>query len=250
MSALRWDKFDDLAGSQPENFEKLSRALIRLHYARYGSLRATANQPGVEFHLKLHSTCALGKAGQWFGWQCRWHDVPRGRALGTTRRRKILQAIRTTESVLPNLTDWILWTRFPLTASDERWFCACKTRMRLHTWNCADTETLLSGDALILRATFFGEFVLTTESLAELHRLSVASIRHRWLHQAHQPVSAERTIRQMLGEFSAWADLSKIAGRLRTGQSGLTTANSIPRRHLLQAISTSCVRRYRIGQSS
>src|SRR2546423_7549498 len=122
MSALSWNKFDALAGSSSENFEKLARALIRLHYAKCGSLRATANQPGVEFHLKLHSSCALGEPDRWFGWQCRWYDLPRGRALGAARKKKILQAIKTTERVLPDLTDWVLWTRYPLTASDEKWF--------------------------------------------------------------------------------------------------------------------------------
>ena len=223
MPAVRWDKLDDLAGSQPENFEKLSRALIRLHYARFGWLRATANQPGVEFHLQLHSACPLGTAGDWFGWQCRWHDVPRGRALGTTRRKKILAAMRTTERVLPDLTDWVLWTRFPLTKGDEKWFHDCKTKFRLHAWNGEDTETHLSGDALILRATFFGEFVLTSDALAELHRQSIASVRQRWLHEAHQTVSAERTIRQMLGESSAWNDVVQLATRLQTAAAGLMT---------------------------
>jgi hypothetical protein len=224
MSALSWDKFDALAGSSSGNFEKLARALIRLHYGRFGSLRATANQPGVEFHLKLHSSCALGEAGRWFGWQCRWYDLPKGRPLGAARKKKILQAIKTTERVLPSLTDWVLWTRYPLTSRDDKWFHAQKTKMRLAAWNEADTDTLLTGDALILRATFFGEFVLTSQNLADLHQEAIASVRHRWLHEAHQPVTAERTVRQMLGETSAWSNVTAVANRLRTAHVSLATA--------------------------
>jgi hypothetical protein len=227
MSALTWDNFDALAGSSSDNFEKLARALIRLHYGRFGSLRATANQPGVEFHLKLHSSCALGEAGRWFGWQCRWYDLPKGRPLGAARKKKILHAITTTERVLPGLTDWILWTRYPLTSRDEKWFYAQKTKMRLDAWNEAETETLLTGDALILRATFFGEFVLTNQNLADLHREAIASVRHRWLPEAHQAVAAERTIRQMSGETSAWSNVTAIANRLRAAHESLETAKRL-----------------------
>ena len=92
--------------------------------------------PASEFHLKLHSPCPLGKSGSWYGWQCRWYDLPGGRVIGTTRRNKIAEAIATTERVLPGLTDWVLWTRFPLTEGDQAWFSKLKTQMRLHPLDC------------------------------------------------------------------------------------------------------------------
>src|SRR5205823_8387188 len=99
-----------LPGGAEHNFETLCRSLVFLHYARYGRLAALANQPGVEFHLRLQSDCSLGRTGQWFGWQCRWYDLQRGRTIGNSRRKKIEDAIRKTERALPELTDWILWT--------------------------------------------------------------------------------------------------------------------------------------------
>ena len=221
MSSLQWDKFDALAGSQRDNFEKLARSLIRLHYAKYGSFRATANQPGVEFHLKLDSTCALGAPSRWYGWQCRWYDLPKGRALRAARKKKIVESIQTTERVIPGITDWVLWTRFPLTAGDQKWFYALKTQMKLSLWNAADTEMLLSGDATILRTTFFGELVLTPENLAQLHNQSVASVSHRWLQAVHQRVASERIIRRMLGEASAWNDIGLVAARLTAAKKTL-----------------------------
>lgn len=213
---VSWSGFEKLTGSQQHNFETLCRSLMRLHYARFGQFAALANQPGVEFHIRLHSNCTLGSTGDWFGWQCRWYDLPKGRALGTARRMKIAQALAKTVKALPDLTDWILWTRHTLTKADQKWFYALQTKMRLHLWTSEDVETYLSGDAEILRRTYFGELVLTREALAQLHQLSIAPIKKRWLPEAHQTVDAERVIRRMLGEAGSWEELTSVANRLAT----------------------------------
>src|SRR5437660_998204 len=97
MPDLNWEIFAKLPGSADRNFEMLCRILIRRHYAQFGDFRALAAQPGVEFHLNLRKPCGLGEAGQWYGWQCRWYDLPGGKAIGATRRKKIEKALRTTE---------------------------------------------------------------------------------------------------------------------------------------------------------
>ena len=82
---------------------------------------------------------------------------------------------------LPNLTDWVLWTRNQLTKGDQKWFYGLKkklkSKMKFDLWISTDAETLLSGDAEILRKTYFGELLLTPALLAELHNRSVAPIR-------------------------------------------------------------------------
>ncbi len=107
MPPLNWDAFVQLPGSAQYNFEMLCRALIRRHYSRYGGFAARANQPGVEFHLKLHTSCALGESGRWLGWQCRWYDLPGGRALSSARRKKITEAIGTTEKSKGEHSSWL-----------------------------------------------------------------------------------------------------------------------------------------------
>jgi hypothetical protein len=221
MPALNWNEFERLPGSPETNFETLCRALIHLHYGKFGSFRGTANQPGVEFHLQLNSNCAIGTPGEWLGWQCRWYHMPKVSSLGKTRRDKILKAVRTTEKVLSGITDWVLWTRFPLTASDQKWFYSIKTKMRLILWTATDAETFLSGYAEILRGTYFGELVLRPDNLAVMHDVSAASIRHRWLPEAHQQVDAERTMRRMLGEAAAWDEMLKIAACLASAEKTL-----------------------------
>lgn len=216
MPPLSWEKFEHLPGSVQINFEMLCRALIRRHYGQYGAFVARANQPGVEFHLKLHTQCSLGDPGRWYGWQCRWYDLPRGRALGTTRRNKIARAITITKKVLPDLTDWVLWTRHSLTKGDQDWYYGLKTQMRLDLWTAEEVEEHLSGSAVILRGTYFDELVLTPDALTKLHEQAVAPILRRWQPEVHQAVDAERTLRRMLGESCTWDELQTLAGRLET----------------------------------
>ena len=221
--------FTGLPGAPDTNFEMLCRALVRRHYGRFGDFCALANQPGVEFHLKLHLPCSLGKAGRWYGWQCRWYDLPSGRAIGTTRRRKIKEAITTTETELPGLTDWVLWTRHPLTKGDQNWFLGLQTHMRLHLWTAAEVEEHLSGPAEILRGTYFGELILTPDLLNELHLLAVAPIKRRWQPEVHQVVDAERALLCALGEVEAWSDLRGLASQLEAGSAAVRASTpSLP----------------------
>ncbi len=126
-------------------FEMLCRSLIRFHFGRFEQFAALANQPGIEFHLQLQSTCSLGELGQWFGWQCRWYDLPSGRALGRTRRDKTKAALAKTKTVLPKLTDWVRWTRHPITKGGQNWDyglkSAMKLQMQLHLNHSTDAET-------------------------------------------------------------------------------------------------------------
>jgi hypothetical protein len=215
---LSWSKFEELSGGPQHNFEMLWRSAIRLRYGRYGLLAGLANQPGVEFHLHLHKDCDLGTKGQWFGWQCRWFDLPSNRRMTTIQRNKIEDAIRKTVKHLPGLTDWILCTKHPLAKRDQDWFLGLKRalslKMRLDARHSGDIDALLTGDAEILRKTYFGELVLNPTALADQHALSVARIRKRWLPEAHQTVHAERALRRMLGEAASWDDLTSVAIRL------------------------------------
>lgn len=219
-----WESFVGLPGAVTTNFEKLCRAIIHRHYGRFGEFVALANQPGIEFHLRLHSPCSLGEAGRWYGWQCRWYDLPSGRAIGTTRRKKIKEALDITEAVLPNLTDWVLWTRHPLTAGDQRWFRSLPTHMRLHLWSAAEVEEHLSGSAEILRGTYFGELILTPELLGERHETMVARVKRRWQPEVHQVMDAERSIHRQLGAVDAWAHLHVLGGRLEADLAALAAA--------------------------
>jgi hypothetical protein len=186
---------------------------VKRNYGQYGDFAGLALQPGVEFHLKIRTKCELGEPGRWYGWQCRWYGLQAGRALGSARKEKIKLAINKTIKVLPGLTDWVLWTRNPLTKGDQKWFDKFKkqTKMRLHQWVTSDVEDLLSGDAEILRSTYFGELVVLPATLASLHAASVAPIKHRWQPEVHQATDCERELLSILGKQESWQQLSKVS---------------------------------------
>jgi len=215
MPSLDWTKFDSLPGDKTRNFENLCRGLMRLQYERFGDFKALANQPGVEFHIKLTESCQLGNASRWFGWQCKLYQRNQNGALKAASRTDIEDSLRKTEKVLPDLTDWVLWTRYTLSKDDQEWYYALATKYKLHLWTEEEIDTYLSGDGLILRSTYFGEQVLTPNNLAERHRIAIQPIQERWLKPVHQAVDAERIIRRMLGEVDSWGQLIEVGERLK-----------------------------------
>ncbi|NIA72044.1 hypothetical protein HBA54_25925 [Pelagibius litoralis] len=229
MPALNWDTFANLPGSAEKNFELLCRGLVRHNYGSYGVLRALANQPGVEFHLKLDRHCdALGGPERWWGWQCKWYDLPESGTLGSRRRSKIVDGIRKTEVHVPGVTDWVLWTRRPLTSGDQTWFYGLSSKMSLHLWTADDIDNLLVGQANVFRGTYFGDLVLTPDLLRERREQSVASIRARWQPEVHQVVDAERDLRRMLGESDSWNSLRELAADLRSAVTAAESAPQVP----------------------
>ncbi len=229
MPALNWDIFTGLPGSAETNFELLCRGIVRQNFGSFGVFRALANQPGVEFHLKLDMRCdPLGDPGRWWGWQCKWYDLPAKGELGATRRAKIEDGIRKTEDHLPGLTDWVLWTRRTLTKDDQKWFNGLSSKMKLHLWTGDEVENLLAGQAAVLRSTYFGELVLTPDILRERHEQAVAPIRVRWQPDVHHVREAERQLRRMLGESASWDELRTLASDLRATAQAVENSPPVP----------------------
>jgi len=229
MPALNWDIFTGLPGSAEKNFELLCRGIVRQNFGSYGTFRALANQPGVEFHLKLDKRCdALGDPGRWWGWQCKWYDLAANGALGSTRRTKIEEGLRKTEEHLPDLTDWVLWTRRTLTKDDQDWFNGLSSKMTLHLWTGDEVDNHLAGQAAVLRSTYFGELVLTPDILRERHEQAVAPIRARWQPDVHHVGEAERELRRMLGEPEAWNALRELATELRASAEAIKSSPTVP----------------------
>lgn len=229
MPRLNWDVFRGLPGSAEINFELLCRGIVRHNYGSCGVLRALANQPGIEFHLKIkRCSDALGDTGRWWGWQCKWYDLPASGALGSTRRNKIEEGIRKTEKHVPGITDWVLWTRQTLTKADQNWFEGLSSKMTLHLWTADEVDNLLAGQASVFRSTYFGDLILTPDFLRERHEQSVAPIRARWQPEVHHVVDAERGLRRMLGESDSWDALRAVAEELRTQVNATETAPAVP----------------------
>lgn len=218
MSAVNWEVFSQLPGAVEINFEKLVRALIRRHYGHYGDFKELANQAGVEFHLKLHSSCALGDPGRWYGWQCKWYKISPGRSVGNTRRKDIVDGLDKSAKTLIGLTDWVLWTRNKLTAGDQDWFYGLQSdypfRLALATGD--DIADLLVGPASILKEAYFGELVLRPEEIAQQQAIAVAPVKRKFQPEVHQSSTVEEKLQQCLGGQKAWCILGAAADRLNS----------------------------------
>ncbi|GJC32312.1 hypothetical protein KAM398_22660 [Acinetobacter sp. KAM398] len=212
MSHLDWSKFENLSGAADVNFEKLCRSLIRRHYGQYGSFKELANQAGVEFHLKLDQDCALGGSTRWYGWQCKWYDLPRARAIGTTRKDKIVDGLNKSKKYLPHLTDWVLWTKYILTEGDQEWFYGLQANypFKLHLQTCDDIESLLVGPALALREAYFGELVIDEQVLNQHYQIIASTHSKKFQPEVHQTVKAEKIIEKCLGRHSSWDSLDSL----------------------------------------
>src|SRR5665213_63245 len=191
MTSLNWTIFESLPGSKSDNFEKLCRNLVRAHFGQAGQFRALSNQPGVEFHIRLEKQCALGGPPGWYGWQCKYHRRTSSGDLTGASRVDIESSLRTSQSILPGITDWVLWTPYTLSKKDQQWFYGLATSPKLVLWDADDLEGYLAGDGLLLRSTYFGELVLTPRTLEDQHRFAVEPIKERWLGPVHQTIEAE-----------------------------------------------------------
>src|SRR5690606_20545757 len=143
------------------------------------------------------------------------YDLPSGKDIGKTRRSQIKDALEKSLKATPGLTDWVLWTRRPLTKSDQTWFYGLSKKVRLNLWTSHEAETLLNLDGEQLKRTYFGDLILTPKQLLAQHEQSVAPIKKRWFPEVHQKVDAERYLRRMLGSLTAWDELPNIADDLK-----------------------------------
>ena len=243
MPSLNWTNFNALSGSRSQNFENLCRALMRVLFERFGQFKALRNQPGVEFHLELSEECPnLGAPPRWYGWQCKFHELTTQGHLRASSKQNIEHSLRITEQHLPNLTDWVLWTPYTLSRQDQEWFTGLQTRFTLHQWNEEEIDTYLSGPGLILRSTYFGDLIATSQELKIRHSESIQPIRAKWFEPVHQLTEAERTLRKMLGESGSWNHLIKTGKRLEKAADSisefLNATKNFPRDIVSQFIET------------
>lgn len=226
MPELNWDTFRALPGDVRRNFERLCRASAFHAYHRYGRFAATAQQPGVEFHLNIEGPgCSLGDPGRWYGWQCKWWDLPSGTAIGVTRKEDVVASISATKRHVSGITDWVLWTRRPLTTGDQEWFYGLDAGMRLHLWTEDNLDQLLLGDAALLREAYFGDLILTPDRLADAHQRAAAAVGDRWTPEVHQPSDAERHLRRMLAERDPWEHLKNAGSDINRFAAAVTEAS-------------------------
>ena len=224
MPALDWEAFGNLSGARDENFEQLCRILIRPQLCSVRPIPIICSTTWSRVPPEIGNPCSLGEPGRWYGWQCRWYDLASARRIGSTRRNHIQDAITKTQQILPDLTDWVLWTKHKLAKADQEWFYSLSVaNVSLALWCEDEIEEFLSGEASIYRRTYFGDLTLTPDELSTLHDRSTARIKDRWQTDLHQEFDIERAVRKKLGQTDAWEDLQRMSAWLVDTVSEVTT---------------------------
>ncbi len=211
---LQWDAFAALDGSPQRNFDLLCRGLVQRNYGRYGQLRSRRQQPGVEFFLTLHTDCDLGAAGQCFGWQCKWYDLPADHSLRADQKDDIADSIVKAKRYVDGLTDFVLCLRELPRKADLDWYFRLDDEITLHLWADEEIETRLTGPAEVLRQTYFGELVLTPDQLATAHGRAIAPVKHRWVPDLNVQTFVETALQQALARPRSGENLRAQANEL------------------------------------
>ncbi|MGK0173907.1 MAG: hypothetical protein ACI9AT_000269 [Ulvibacter sp.] len=215
---LDWSRFQNLPGADTEKFEKLCRGVVKRNFGCLGSLHELKNQPGVEFYITLNNDHPhLAKKNETVGWQIKWFSYKANGELTSNAKKQVLHSLKKTKEHVSQINHWFLWTHQTLAKCDQDWFDELQTDydFTLHLWNQYDLDDLLSGSALDLRNSYFGELALTNKMLLEQHEKSIAPIKSRWLHEVHQRVDSELQVRKILGEKEAWGTFNSIVENLK-----------------------------------
>lgn len=188
-----------LPGAADANLEALTRAIVSRRYGALGTLRERRQQPGVEFHLRVQHTGALGNPGRVWGWSCKWFLLGRGNQLTNGQRTQIEESVDKAIKHVGGLTDFVLCLPQRPTKKDEEWIDGLGPTkgISMKLWAAENFDAELSGyDEL--RSTFFGELVLSPDMLAKAHERSVAPVKLRWVPTLHVSNHVERQLEQTL----------------------------------------------------
>ncbi|GAA2476051.1 hypothetical protein GCM10023100_55250 [Actinocorallia cavernae] len=188
-----------LPGAADKNFEALTRAIVSRRYGRLGTLRERRNQPGVEFYLHVEHPGVLGEPGRVWGWSCKWFILGKDNELTSAQRSQIEDSVAKAIKYVAGLTDFVLCLPQRPAKKDEEWIHGLGPANGISTklWATENFDAELSGyDEL--RSTFFGELVLSPDTLARAHERSVAPVKARWVPPLHTSNHVERRIDRAL----------------------------------------------------
>lgn len=214
-------RLQDLPGAADQNFEALTRAMVSRRYGALGALRERRNQPGVEFHVRVEHHGELGEPGRVWGWSCKWFILGHDNQLSNGQRMQITDSVDKAIKYVDGLTDFVLCLPQRPTKKDEAWIDSLGPARGISTklWAAENFDAHLSGSDE-LRSTFFGELVLTPETLARAHERSVNPIKARWVPPLHTSNHVEHRLWRALLRAAAfdWLDEHTGAIAVRAGK--------------------------------
>jgi hypothetical protein len=188
-----------LSGAADRNFEALTRAIVSRRYGALGAIRERRNQPGVEFYLRVEHRGPLGDPGRVWGWSCKWFVLGRGNQLTSSQRDQIEESLNNAIKHVAGLTDFVLCLPQRPAKRDEEWINGVGPvrGISMRLWATENFDAEIAGfDEL--RSTFFGELILSPETLAKAHERSVSPVKARWVPALHTSNHVERQLERAL----------------------------------------------------
>ncbi len=232
-----------LPGAADANFEILTRAIVTRRYSAIGGLRERRNQPGVEFYLRVEHPGALGHPGRVWGWSCKWFILNANNELTGGQRDQIEDSIQKAIKYVAGLTDFVLCLPQRPAKVDLDWIDALDADLdiSIRLWTSENYDAELAGfDEL--RATFFGELVLTPDVLAMSHERAVAPVKARWIPPLHTSNHVQRQLeRALLRPTSITGvdeDLASVAERAEALRSALGDISDADVRATAEGVTT------------
>jgi hypothetical protein len=208
-----------LPGAVDQNFEALTRAIVSRRYGHLATIRERRNQPGVEFYLRVDHPGALGDPGRVWGWSCKWLTLGPKNELTKAQRDQIEDSLEKALVHVDGLTDLVFCLPGRPAKKDEEWINGLGPPRSISTklWAAENFDAELAGlDEL--RSTFFGELVLSPDTLSKTHERSVAPVKARWLPPLHTSNHVERQLERILLRPNSFdtveASASAIADRV------------------------------------
>lgn len=192
-------QLEELPGAVDANFESLTRAVVTRRYGRFGTIGGRRQQPGVEFHVRVEYSGELGGPGRVWGWSCKWFPLNSKHELTTSQRNQIEDSFHKAIKHVDGLTDFVLCLPQRPSKKDVEWIDCLGAGGEVSTklWAEEDFDAQLVG-LEELRASYFGELILSPVLLANAHARSVAPVMARWAPELHTWNHVETTLAQAL----------------------------------------------------
>jgi hypothetical protein len=221
---LDWSRLKTYQNSKYKSFEELCYQLAkRLHGtgARFTSIDDSGGGDGVEFYLTLPN-------GDQWGWQAKFYwPSPR---LDASRKRSIIDSLKTSRANHPRLVKWFLCTPTSFTSkgknNETTWFSNTLGKIagpvQIEHWDDRTIhEYVVRPEMAGISRYFFGDLELFPEWFEHQVQRQIANIKDKYLPDVHVVSSAENRIHSLLGNTTA---LNALKHHFTRATEGLQTA--------------------------
>ena len=223
---LDWSRLKTYQNSRYKSFEELCYQVAKRLYGSDGgftSIDDSGGGDGVEFYL------TLSNGDQW-GWQAKFYwPSPR---LDASRKRSIIDSLKTSRAKHPRLAKWFLCTPTSFTSkgknNEATWFSDTLGKIagpvQIEHWDERTThEYVVRPEMVGIYRYFFGELELFPEWFENQIQRQIANIKDKYLPDVHVVSSAENRIHSLLGDTIAF---NAFKHHFKRATEGLKTAIS------------------------